>query len=68
MSDTDKKETFVCANCGKTVEKEWTDEEAAEEFAEQFPDEDFEQSVLVCEGCYEELYNKLWMGGTKDER
>ncbi len=47
--------TFTCAECGETFEKEWTDEEMREESAKMFPAEkmmgmDF---VTVCWPCAE---------------
>ena len=43
--------TFTCAQCGGTFEKEWTDEEAQAEAEETFGT-DLVNPVLVCGDCY----------------
>ena len=56
MSET-KENCFKCAHCDGVFEKEWTDEEAKQEFAERFPAEakSKEHTVVVCDDCYKAL-------------
>lgn len=48
-------EDFVCAMCGCTFQKAWSDEEAKAEVAETFPDELDEPMAIVCDDCYQRL-------------
>jgi hypothetical protein len=43
---------FTCALCGRTYNKKWTDEEAAEELADKFPGFAIEECGVVCDDCY----------------
>jgi hypothetical protein len=54
-------ETFTCAGCGATHEKDWSDEEAAAEAEEFFPGIDVsdpQESAVVCTPCYEYLMGR----------
>lgn len=54
---------YTCANCGRTFNKGWSDEEAEAEAVEAFgavPDD----PVLLCDDCYEELMR--WWQRVKD--
>lgn len=47
---------YECANCHAHFHKEWTDEEAAQEFEQKFGRKpDPESEVLVCDDCYKIL-------------
>ena len=48
-------ELFTCSNCGGEFEKAWTDEEAAAEKEDKFPDASYDEMTLVCGDCYDEL-------------
>jgi hypothetical protein len=43
-------DTFTCAACGDTFNKEWSDEEAKAEAAKKFPNDS--DMVVVCDDCY----------------
>ncbi len=50
------KDTFVCAICGGTFDKTWSDEEAQAEYEKDMgvsfrP----EEAGLVCDGCYQKF-------------
>jgi hypothetical protein len=46
-------ETFTCASCGGTFEKEWSDEEAQAEYERNIPLEDRGGPIdVVCDECY----------------
>lgn len=49
-----KDNTFTCANCLETFGKDWTDEEAAAEYDEVFPDAVGAVDV-VCDDCYNKM-------------
>ena len=54
-------ETFTCARCGATHEKDWSDEEAAAEAEEFFPGMDVsdpQESAVVCTPSYEYLMGR----------
>ena len=46
---------YTCAYCGETYAKIWTDNEAMEEFKEEFPEHIGAPLVTVCDDCYEEV-------------
>lgn len=48
-------DTFICAECGGTFEKGWTDEEAAAECQERFPGNQLDQCAVVCDECYQRI-------------
>lgn len=45
-------DTYTCAACGGVFEKGWTEEEAADELAQNFPGCEIQACVLICEDCY----------------
>ena len=49
---TDK---YQCAECDGVFDKGWSDEEAAAERDEVFPDLEPEDSAVVCEDCYRKM-------------
>lgn len=57
MSDQ-KADTFTCAHCGGTFEKDWSEEEkAAAEAADLWgitPDDD--DAVTVCDDCFQQMH------------
>jgi hypothetical protein len=55
------KKWFKCANCGGIWMKEWSDEECAKEYKENFPnDPNREWPIeLICSDCYKEF--KPWL-------
>lgn len=55
MSDTNPH--FRCSNCGTLYKKAWSDESAAAELLENFPDEvaNGDLMAIVCHDCYERL-------------
>ena len=44
---------FICAACGNTYSKAWSDEEAEAEKNRDFPHET--DLVTVCEDCYQQM-------------
>lgn len=44
--------TFKCSRCKGVFDKEWSDEEAAEELAENFPGYGQDECDIVCDDCY----------------
>jgi hypothetical protein len=49
-----KKNEYRCAGCGAIYEKGWSDEEAREEFYDDFPLLPIdEETSLICDHCYE---------------
>ena len=47
---------FRCGNCGTLYLKSWSDEEAAAEVLESFPEaDDSTLMTLVCDDCYKNL-------------
>jgi len=46
---------FQCAACDGMFEKGWSDEEAAAERDENFPDLEPEDSQIVCDDCYRKM-------------
>ena len=72
-------ETFTCESCGKTLEKGWTDEEAAAEAEGLFPGIDLSdpaEAGTVCDACFQhimararaeapELIGEGWRQGTQ---
>ena len=46
-------DTFKCAMCGGTFDKEWSDAEALAEAAHVFGPEGMKEPLeIVCDGCY----------------
>ena len=48
--------TFVCEECGAEHSKEWSDEEAAQEYEDAFgrlPNS--KDDAVVCDDCYESI-------------
>jgi DNA-directed RNA polymerase subunit RPC12/RpoP len=46
---------FKCALCEQTFTTKWSEEEAKAEFAEVFPNDNIEETELVCEDCYRKI-------------
>ena len=47
---------FTCDGCKKTYPKEeWTDKRAKAEFKRHFPKDNFENSAITCDDCFEEV-------------
>lgn len=44
---------YTCARCGKTFWSERTDEETLKEFRENFGDIPLEETVVICDDCYQ---------------
>lgn len=53
-----EKEEYTCDACGETFEKDWTDEEAQEEFECNFPTHTIRDQAIVCDDCYNTLMKK----------
>jgi hypothetical protein len=52
-------DTFTCAGCGGTFDKEWSDAEAQAEYERNIPAEDRGGPVdTVCDDCYNAVMNK----------
>jgi hypothetical protein len=45
-------ETYTCAACGETYEKEWSDEEARDEAEAIWGAEELEDVVVICDDCF----------------
>ncbi len=50
--------SFTCNICKGIFEKELSDEEAEEQLKEEFPGWTTDQCDLICDDCYNELYEK----------
>lgn len=48
-------DTYTCGNCHGTFETDWTDEDAATEYAQEFPGEPISDGVVVCDDCYKTM-------------
>ena len=44
--------TITCAQCGETFQSDWSDEEAQQERAINFPNLSDEDACIVCDPCY----------------
>lgn len=54
--NNDVKESFVCVLCHEVFDKVRSDDEAAEEYKENFPSEDIHDGVeVVCDDCYKDI-------------
>ena len=51
-------ETYTCAACRETFDKDWTDEEAEAEFKRDFPGIKDTERDLVCDECYNRIMSK----------
>jgi DNA-directed RNA polymerase subunit RPC12/RpoP len=49
------KSQYTCAECGRTFPREQTNEDAMQEYKDQFPHDPEEDLVLVCDECYDEI-------------
>jgi hypothetical protein len=47
-----EKNEFKCFCCEQTYEKAWTDDEAREEFKDNYPTDDPDDILVVCDDCY----------------
>lgn len=61
------KKWYKCAKCEEIWKKEWTDEECAEEYKENFPnDPNIEFPIaVICDDCYKEF--KPWLDNLTPE-
>lgn len=52
---------FLCANCGKTFERGWSDEEAQAEAESLIPADQFEESgtAVVCDDCFKAIMGRV---------
>jgi len=50
-----KNNEYQCALCNGIFEKGWTDEEALEEYKNNFSDCKHEDYDVVCDNCYKEI-------------
>jgi hypothetical protein len=48
-----KNETFTCVMCNRVLPKGWTETEAEEELARNWPGISKAQCETVCDDCYE---------------
>ena len=46
---------YVCACCGETFTKTWTDDEAMEEFKKNFPEHVDDKLAIICDDCYKAM-------------
>ena len=46
---------YQCAECGEDFICEWSDEEAITEYKENFPGMENEETVLVCDECFNQV-------------
>lgn len=49
---------FICAKCGKTFEKDWTNFEAISELEENFNPQDGEECDIFCDDCFKIIMNQ----------
>jgi len=47
-----KEREFKCELCGGVFEKEWSDEEAKEEYERNFKEYKNEPTAIICDDCY----------------
>jgi len=52
---------YTCAMCGNTYSKGWTDEEANNEYMENFGPviATHDEGVMVCDDCYNKIHPKF---------
>ena len=56
MDVPDKGDEWTCAWCGEVFECAWTDQEAKDEYAKNFPlHPPPEEGDIVCDDCYKKL-------------
>lgn len=48
-------DTFTCARCGRTFDKDWSDEEARAEAEAAFSAAELEETSDVCDDCHKAL-------------
>jgi hypothetical protein len=61
-------ETFTCAMCGKTYDKEWTDEEAMAEAEGIFGDQLGDDPDVVCDDCFNKMGGAVPMQSWADAK
>lgn len=61
-------ETFTCAVCDGTFEKEWTDEEAMAEATGIFGDQLGDDPEVVCDDCFNKMNEALPIAKFTSER
>lgn len=54
-----KNNEYQCALCGEVFEKIWTQEEAIEEFKNNFGKDDIEGCVELCDDCYKIVMEQI---------
>jgi len=59
ISRSEMRNKFTCAHCGNTFVKGWTDEEAREEYKENFPETQGDEEDVVCSNCYTAILHWL---------
>lgn len=52
-------DTFTCAHCHGTFEKDWTDEEAATEALEVWGPLGTDDQTIVCDDCYQAMTSEV---------
>ncbi|HVZ88073.1 MAG TPA: hypothetical protein VHG72_13965 [Polyangia bacterium] len=58
-------ESYVCAACHETFEKDWPEGEARSEAAENFPGMDVDTDAgIVCDDCYRKL---MWLPARSEQ-
>lgn len=55
MSEKVNDPYYLCASCGNMFEKDWTDEEAIADFNNDFPGYSKDDTVIVCDDCYQRI-------------
>ena len=55
-------DTYTCSSCGRTFEKEWSDEQAMQEYEEMWGNYSGETAV-VCDDCWHYIMSRLASGG-----
>lgn len=53
--------TFKCEMCKNTFDKLLTDEEAKEQFKQEFSEFKFEETelALICDDCFKKMYGEV---------
>ena len=50
-----KENEFKCELCGNVYDKGWSDEEAKQEYFDNFDDTNIDDCGMVCDDCYNKI-------------
>ena len=56
---------YICELCGSSFISAWSDDDANDEFEENFGEVDDDGSMIVCESCYHKTMERLQSPATR---